>query len=129
MQKPSDGTLIFIKFTRAASYIVYAFVIIAVLSLTFGFFLLLFGANSTTPFVEFVYRVASDFMQPFRGIFPTRPVGETGYFSASALFAIIVYLILGAGIQALISYINVKMLKHEQELEQIQRSSDKKNKK
>lgn len=126
MQKPSDGTLMFIKFTRAISYIVYGFVMIAVISLTFGFFLLLFGANNTTPFVEFVYKIAYEFMQPFRGIFPTHPVGETGYFSTTALFAIIVYLILGAAIQSLITYINVKMAKHQAELEQIQKKSSQK---
>lgn len=125
MQKPSDGTLMFIKFSRAISYIVYAFVIIAVVSLIFGFFLLLFGANTDTPFVKFVYNVAYEFMQPFRGIFPTRSVGETGYFSATALFAIIVYLLLGAAIQSLISYINVKMAKHEQELLDIQKTNKK----
>ena len=64
-------------------------------------------------------------MQPFRGIFPTRSVGETGYFSATALFAIIVYLLLGAAIQSLISYINVKMAKHEQELLDIQKTNKK----
>lgn len=126
MQKPSDGTLMFIKFTRAISYIAYGFIMIAVVSLTLGFFLLLFGANSTTPFVEFVYKIAYEFMQPFRGIFPTHPVGETGYFSTTALFAIIVYLILGAAIQSLISYINVKMLKHEKELELLQKTSNEK---
>ncbi len=128
MQKPSDGTLIFIKFSRAISYIIYAFVIIAVVSLTFGFFLLLFGANQDTPFVQFVYKIAYEFLQPFRGIFPPHSVGETGYFSASALFAILVYLVLGAALQSLISYINVKMLKHQKELEQLQLETEKKNK-
>lgn len=126
MQKPSDGTLVFIKFTRVISYIVYGFVMIAVVSLTFGFFLLLFGANSATPFVEFVYKVAYEFMQPFRGIFPPHPIGETSYFSTTALFAIIVYLMLGAAMQSLISYINVKMAKHQEELEELQKKSNKK---
>lgn len=128
MQKPSDATLIFIKFTRAIVYVVYAFTIIAVVSLTFGFFLLLFGANPDTPFVQFVYNIANEFMAPFRGIFNTHPVGQTGYFSASALFAIIVYLVFAAAVSSLISYLNVKMVKHQTELEDYQKST-KSNKK
>jgi uncharacterized protein YggT (Ycf19 family) len=86
---------------------------------------LLFGANANTPFVQFVYNIAYEFMAPFRGIFATHPVGQTGYFSASALFAIIVYLIFAAAISSLISYLNVKMVKHQDELEQIQKQANK----
>lgn len=121
MSKPLNSTLSFIKFSRVISYTIYAFVVIAVVSLAFGFFLLLFGANAETPFVKFIYNIAYEFMQPFRGIFPPKSVGETGYFSTTALFAIIVYLMAGAGLQSLISYINVKMIKHEKELTQIQK--------
>lgn len=120
MEKPSDSTLTFIKFTRALSYIVYGFTVTAVVFLGFGFFLLLFGANPNVGFTQFVYKVAAEFLQPFRGIFPSHSVGETGYFSTSALFAIIFYLFFAAGMDALISYINLKMVKHQAELEQIQ---------
>jgi uncharacterized protein YggT (Ycf19 family) len=120
MQKPSDSTLTFIKFTRALSYIVYGFTVAAVVFLGFGFFLLLFGANPNVGFTQFVYKVAAEFLQPFRGIFPAHSIGETGYFSTSALFAIIFYLFFAAGMDALISYINLKMVKHQAELEQIQ---------
>lgn len=123
MQKPSDSTLVFIKFTRAIVYIVYAFTIIAVVSLTFGFFLLLFGANLNTPFVQFVYNIANEFMAPFRGIFNTHAVGQTGYFSASALFAIIVYLVFAAAVSSLISYLSVKMVKHQTELEDYEKTN------
>ncbi len=120
MEKPSDSKLVFIKITRALSYIVYAFTVIAVVSLTFGFFLLLFSANPDTPFVQFVYKVAAEFLQPFRGIFPLHQISETGYFSVSALFAIIFYLFFAAGMDALIGYINLKMAKHQAELEALQ---------
>lgn len=121
MEKPNDAKLVFIKFTRAITYVVYAVTVTAVVFLTFGFFLLLFGANTDTPFVQFVYKGAYEFLQPFRGIFPSHPVGETGYFNSAALFAIIFYLVFAAGVNALISYINVKMYKHESELEGMQR--------
>lgn len=125
MEKPSDSTLIFIKFTRAISYIVYAFTIIAVVFLTMGFFLLLFSANPNVGFTQFVYKVAAEFLQPFRGIFPPHQISETGYFSTSALFAIIFYLFFAAGMDALIGYINVKMAKHQAELEALQASKKK----
>lgn len=116
-QKPTDAKLVFIKFSRGISYFVYAYSLVASVFLAFGFFLLLFSANASTPFVEFIYKVAGEFLQPFRGIFPAHPVGETGYFSAAALFAIMVYLILGAAVNALISYLAAKMVAHENELE------------
>ena len=120
MEKQPDATLNFIKFTRAISYIVYGFTVTAVVFLTFGFFLLLFGANPDVGFTQFVYKVAAEFLQPFRGIFPAHSIGETGYFSTSALFAIIFYMFFAAGMDALIGYINVKMAKHQAELEELQ---------
>ncbi len=119
-QKPSDGTLVSIKIFRGVSYVVYAYALIASIFLGLGFVLLLFSANATVPFVEFVYKVAAEFLQPFRGIFPVHQISETGYFSASALFAIMMYLILATAVQSLISYLTLKMTKHEVELQELQ---------
>jgi len=115
--KPSDPTLVFIKISRILSYFVYAYAVIASVFLSIGFVLLLFSANSTTPFVKFIYNGAAEFLQPFRGMFPPHQVTETGYFSASALFAIMMYLILAVALKSLISYITLKMVRHEQELQ------------
>lgn len=119
-QQPSDGTLVSIKIFRGISYVVYAYALIASIFLGVGFVLLLFGANTNVPFVEFVYKVAAEFLQPFRGIFPVHQISETSYFSTSALFAIMMYLIFAAALQSLISYLTVKMVKHEQELQELQ---------
>ena len=94
--------------------------IVAVVFLSIGFVLLLFGANPDVGFTQFIYKVAAEFLQPFRGIFPSHKVGETGYFSTSALFAIIIYMLVALAINALISYITAKMVKHENELEELQ---------
>lgn len=118
-QKPNDSKLIFIKFSRVVTYLVYAYSLIASVFLTLSFILLLFSANTGTPFVNFVYKVAYEFAAPFRGIFPTRPVGETGYFSSTALFAIIMYLVFALALHALINYITAKMVKHQKELDNI----------
>lgn len=119
-QQQSDGTLVAIKVSRGVSYAVYAFAVIASLFLGLGFVLLLFSANPNVPFVEFVYKVAAEFLQPFRGIFPPHQISETGYFSASALFAIMMYLILATAVSSLISYLTLKMAKHQQELDELQ---------
>lgn len=118
--QPSDGTLVSIKIFRGISYVVYAYALIASVFLGIGFVLLLLGANANVPFVEFVYKVAAEFLQPFRGIFPVHQISETGYFSASALFAIMMYLIFAALLQSLISYLTLKMAKHEAELQELQ---------
>jgi hypothetical protein len=120
-QQNNDSTLVFIKGARVLTYMVYAYALTACGFLATGFFLLLFSANASTSFVKFVYDTASIFLAPFRGIFPTRPVGETGYFSSSALFAIIMYLLLALGMHALINYFTVKMVNSQQELDAAQR--------
>lgn len=120
-QQNNDSTLVFIKGARILTYLVYGYALTACGFLATGFFLLLFSANASTGFVSFVYDTASIFLAPFRGIFPTRPVGETGYFSSSALFAIIMYLLLALGMHALINYFTVKMVNSQRELDAAER--------
>jgi uncharacterized protein YggT (Ycf19 family) len=117
-QEPSDSTLVFIKGARGLTYAVYGYALIASAFLATGFFLLLFSANQSTPFVKFIYDTAAVFLAPFRGIFPVRSVSETGYFSASALFAILMYLMLALGMHALINYITMKMVAYQNKLEE-----------
>ena len=56
--------------SRAIILFVYAFAIACIVILAIAFFLQLFNANQTAPFVDWVYRAARRIMQPFRGIFP-----------------------------------------------------------
>ncbi len=116
--QPSDTTLVFMKGARALTYAVYAYALVASAFLATGFFLLLFSANASTPFVEFVYNTAQVFLAPFRGIFPLKQVSETGYFSASALFAILMYMLLALGMHALINYITMKKVQYQRTLEE-----------
>jgi uncharacterized protein YggT (Ycf19 family) len=113
----SDTVLLFSKMARVVTYIIYSFTIIASVFLSLGFVLLLFGANPDVPFTEFVYKVAAEFLQPFRGIFPPKQISETGYFSASALFAIVIYFLVAMSLHALIVYITSKIVEHETALE------------
>ncbi len=111
--QPNDSKLAFIKFSRVLVYLVYGFALVASGFLALGFVLLLFSANTSTPFVDFVYQTAQFFLAPFRGIFPLKQVSDTGYFSPSALFAILMYSFLAMGMHALINYVTFKMVQYQ----------------
>jgi uncharacterized protein YggT (Ycf19 family) len=123
--KPTDGTLTFIKVARALTYLVYGFTIIAIVFLVIGFVLLLFGANTTVPFVQFIYNGAVHFLAPFRGIFPPVKLNDSSYFSSAGLFAIVMYSIFAAAVHGLINYITLKEVTHEGELIEAQQKLDK----
>ena len=99
--------------------------ITAVTFLGVGFILLLFGANTDVAFTEFVYKVAAGFLEPFRGIFPAHKISETGYFSTSALFAIMIYMLLALAMHSLIAYVTSKMVAHQSELDKLEKSAGK----
>ena len=61
----------------------------------------LFGANSDSPFVQFIYSLSAVFMAPFEAIFKTQRV-EGSTFEISALVAIAMYALIAWGIVALI---------------------------
>lgn len=109
-KKPQQNDVpAYLSVGKVLTYAMYGLVIFAEIVLFFRVFLLAFSANTSSAFVEFIYRTSADFLQPFRGIFPPRNVGETGYLDVSALFAIIVYGLVAWGFSALIGYINTKI--------------------
>ncbi len=93
---------------KIIAYAMYLWVIFGIIVLGLRVFLLAFSANSTTPFVNFIYTTSQSFLNPFRGIFPPKPFGETGYLDVAALFAIIIYALIGWGFKALIDYVQAK---------------------
>lgn len=99
----------YLRISKIIAYLLYAWVIIGVMSLVLRVFMLAFSANPTTPFVEFIYRTSADYLQPFRGIFPAKSIGETGYLDVASIFAIIVYLFVVWGFSALIHYLQFKI--------------------
>lgn len=109
----------YLKFSKVISWFMYFWVMIGVISLGFRVFLLLFSANTGAGFYNFVMNVSNDYMNPFRGLFNLREVGETGYLDISALFAIIIYLLLAWGFKSLIEYVETKieMNKREQKMQ------------
>lgn len=99
----------YLRISKVIAYILYAWVLIGVITLVLRVFLLAFSANPATPFVEFIYKTSADYLNPFRGIFPSKPVGETGYFDVAAMFAIIIYLFVMWGFSSLIHYLQYKI--------------------
>lgn len=98
-----------LKFSKVIVWIMYVWVLIGVISLSLRVFLLAASANTATGFADFVMNVSRDYLQPFRGIFTGREVGETGYLDVSSIFAIIVYLFILWGFKSLIQYVQDKI--------------------
>jgi hypothetical protein len=99
---------------RAVTYFVYAYVVVVEIILGMGFFLLLFGANPSASFVEWIYRSLARAMEPFRGMFTPVDLGTTGndvvsVFDASILFAMIIYALLAIGLRALIDWLTYRI--------------------
>jgi uncharacterized protein YggT (Ycf19 family) len=87
-------------------WLVYAFVVFAIIIATLAFFLQLFGANPNADFAAWVYRGAARVTAPFRGIFPTHTITDESELDVSLLFAIIMYSIFALLMSELISYID-----------------------
>ncbi len=99
----------YLRVSKVIAYIMYAWTLIGVITLSLRVFLLAFSANATTPFVKFIYNTSADYLEPFRGIFPAKPVSQTGYLDVASLFAIIIYLLIMWGFSELISYVQYKI--------------------
>ncbi len=100
--------------TRAISYLVYAYLVVVEIILLMGFLLLLFGANPTAGFTEWVYRNLDRVMSPFRGIFTPIELGVNGsdvpaVFETSVLFAMIMYGIVALLLSALIGWFSGRL--------------------
>ena len=93
---------------RGIVWLVYAFVIAAIIIATLAFFLQLFGANPTADFAAWVYRSAARVTAPFRGIFPSHAITDDAYLDVSLLFAIIMYGIFALLISELVSWLERK---------------------
>jgi uncharacterized protein YggT (Ycf19 family) len=98
-----------VRAARLLTYLVYAFVLVAMTILAFGFFLLLFGANPEAPFAEWVYRSLARVMAPFRGLFEPVPLNGDSVLDTSVLFAMIVYGLVGLLLSTLIDWLTQRL--------------------
>ena len=100
---------------RFISYLVYIWIMFTEVILFLGFFLLLFGANSSSGFVEWAYRALDRAMKPFRGIFTPIELGTTSgnqvesVFDTSVLFAMIIYGIIGLLVHSFIQWLTYRI--------------------
>lgn len=106
---PSVKTPGFLKLSKIAAWLMYAWVLFGIIMLAFRVFLLAFSASTASGFFQFVINTSNQYLNPFRGLFPPHPVGSTGYLDVSALFAIIVYIFVAWGFSALMNYIQGKI--------------------
>lgn len=70
--------------------------VLSIIQIILGLYIVLklFGA-ATVPFVRWVYRLSHPFLQPFAGIFKPTNFGSNHVLDLSALFALIIYSIVG----------------------------------
>jgi len=97
------------RVSHILTWLVYAFAVSAIAFLTTAFFLELFNANESAPFVQWVDRATTILMQPFRGIFPSAEAVNGSVFDAALLFAILMYGFLAMGMHALLAWIDRKI--------------------
>ena len=105
-----DTNISITRIARALSYLVYGFVVVALIILVLGFFLLLFGANPEAPFAQWVYRSLERVMAPFRGIFEPVQLHGDSVLDTSVLFAMIVYGISGLLLRGLIDWLTERLV-------------------
>jgi uncharacterized protein YggT (Ycf19 family) len=112
-----DGVITGLRLGKLVTWLVYAYLVIAVVILVLAFFLMLFNASTTAEFTQWVYRSADRVLQPFRGIFPTAQLGEQGsVIDFAVLFAIIMYGIFAMIISTLVSWLDRKIDEHRRAL-------------
>jgi uncharacterized protein YggT (Ycf19 family) len=99
----------YLNISKVMAYVMYAWVMIGVITLGLRVFLLALSANTDVPFVRFIYNTSADYLTPFRGIFPSKEFGATGYLDVAAIFAVIIYLFVGWGFSALITFLQSKV--------------------
>jgi uncharacterized protein YggT (Ycf19 family) len=103
---------------RVAAYIAYAWVMVSLIILAFGFFLLLFAANPDAPFTQWVYRHLTDTMEPFRGIFPQQSTESGSTLDVSILFAMFVYTLIALAVRSVIDWLTFRRDRLEHRLRQ-----------
>jgi len=92
--------------TRLVGGLINFFLVLVEVFLGLRILLRFFAANPNNGFVQWVYESSSVLLEPFRGIFPTRVIGDNNVVDFSAIFAMIVYGLLALAFAALMSYLD-----------------------
>lgn len=92
--------------TRFLAGLINFFVGLAEIFLGLRILLRFFAANPNVHFVSWIYNSSDVLMQPFRGIFPTTVIGRDHVVDFSALFAMVVYGLVGMVFASLVYYLS-----------------------
>jgi uncharacterized protein YggT (Ycf19 family) len=103
----STAPIVVARIARALTFLVYTFVIVALIILLLGFVLELFGANPNAPFAQWLYRGLKRVMAPFRGLFEPVELDGRSVLDISILFAMLVYGIVGLALHAFIERLSL----------------------
>lgn len=87
------------------------FVGVAELFLGLRVLLRLFGANPQAAFVQWVYDSSGMLLDPFRGIFPAKTLAANSVVDFSALFAMLVYGLIGVLLITLMVWLTTPLRK------------------
>ena len=104
----------FLKFLKAIVWVVYAAATAAIIFIAFAFFMLIFDANRSAAFVEFVYSWGAWFSQPFAGMIEPTKLPSGGVVAWSALFAIAAYAVLAWIVGAILNSISARLYRDTQ---------------
>jgi uncharacterized protein YggT (Ycf19 family) len=102
-----------LRVAKVLVWIIYLFVLVAMVLLLIAFFLRLFGANPESGFAEWIYRSVDEIMEPFRGIFPTEQLSDRSVLDFSLLFAVIIYAIFAIVAHGIVSWISYRLSRLE----------------
>ena len=72
----------------------------------------LFNANPNAALVNWIYQTSSVLMQPFRGVFSAQVISSGYTLDISALFAMLMYAIIGTIVIALLSFLPAPAERH-----------------
>src|SRR5690349_101690 len=71
----------------------------------------LFAASPSAPFVHWIYSTSATLLEPFRGIFPTAVINRAYVLDFTALFALIIYAIIGGFLIYLASWLETAAMR------------------
>ncbi|MFD2637991.1 YggT family protein [Piscibacillus salipiscarius] len=94
--------MIQVKGIRFINYLINLVIGLVQLILGLRIILKLFGASVSAPFVEWTYNTSEPLLHPFEGIFPTKVLDGTFVVEFSAIFAFLIYTIIGYFLTSLI---------------------------
>lgn len=72
----------------------------------------LLGANALAPFVSWLYGLSEPLIRPFTGIFPEPSVQSAYVLDTTAIFALVVYMILGFVVNGVLTILGSAFYRH-----------------